>query len=137
MTRLNKLFLGLTVVLTITIAILGLTGCVESKKPPKLYVLDEDGVWYVRYEDPAGDNPAFVITDIEDAKAQVVMYEFEQETGLKATVAKSIVTRPYFTEEASITVWIVLAENDRMFLVDMRYNNSDLAIEFVDVVKEI
>lgn len=137
MTRLNKFLICLTAVLTVTVAILGLTGCVESKKPPQLYVLDEDGVWYVRAEDPAGNNPAFVITDIEDAKARVVMYEFEQEMGLKATVAKSIVTKPYFTEEASMTVWIVLAENDRMFVVDMRYNNSDLAIEFVDVVKEI
>lgn len=137
MTRLNKLFIGLTVVLTVTATILGLTGCVESKKPTQLYVLDEDGVWYVRAEDAAGDNPAFVITSIEDAKARVVMYEFEQEMGLKATLAKSIVTKPYFTQEASMTVWIVLAENDRMFVVDMRYNSSNLAIEFVDVVKEI
>lgn len=137
MTRLNKLLIGLAVVLTVTATILGLTGCVESKKPTQLYVLDEDGVWYVRAEDAAGDNPAFVITDVEDAKARVVMYEFEQETGLTATTAKSIVTRPYFTEEASMTVWIVLAENDRMFVVDMRYKNSDLTIEFVNVVKEI
>lgn len=137
MTRLNKFLICLTAVLTVTLGIFGLTGCVESKKPTQLYVLDEDGVWYVRAEDAAGDNPAFVITDVEDAKARVVMYELEQETGLTATIAKSIATRPYFTEEASMTVWIVLAENDRMFVVDMRYNNSNLAIEFVDVVKEI